>query len=195
MANELKLRNILKDKNWSTYKTTQAAYGLVPLILGLGEDVRCIEIGVNLGINSCMLLDCCPNIEELIGIDHYTAYQDWQGYINQATQDIAWSIFSENVKVLGPAFKLIKASSVEAAKILPDDAFDFVFIDADHSMKAVLQDLDNYWPKLKSGGIMAGHDSSLFSVNFAVLAWTRNKGIDPSEIMTANNNSWYWRKA
>lgn len=195
MAHELKLHNIIRNANWSTYKTTQAAYGLVPFILSLGDNIKCIEVGVNLGINSCMLLDMCPNIKELIGVDHYRAYQDWQSYIDQAVQDVAWSIFVENAKVLGPKFTLIKEKSVDAAKVLLDNSFDFIFLDADHSMKAILQDLDSYWPKLKSGGIIAGHDGNLFSVNFAVLSWSRNKGIDPSEILTVNNNSWYWIKA
>jgi predicted O-methyltransferase YrrM len=194
VTHELKLRNIIKDKNWPTFKSTQAAYGLIPLIMGLGNDIKCIEIGVNLGFNSCMLLDSCPNIKELIGVDHYIAYQDWQGFIDQTMQDMAWSIFSENLDILGPKFTLLKASSVEAAKQLADDSFDFIFIDADHSMRAILQDLDSYWPKLKSGGIMAGHDSNLFSVNFSVLSWTRNKGINPSEIQTVSNNAWWWQK-
>ena len=36
--------------------------------------------------------------------------------------------------------------------------FDLVFIDADHSYEAVKQDIANWKPKIKAGGILAGHD-------------------------------------
>ncbi len=190
----MNLRKIIDNPNWMIDKCHQAAYGLVPLIQDMGSNVRGIEVGVNLGVNSYMLLESCPNILELVGIDHYTAYQDWQGFIDQKTQDKVWDAFSENVKVLGSRFKLIKAKSVEGAKQLNDNAYNFIFIDADHSMRAVLQDLDSYWPKLRKGGIMAGHDSNLFGVNFAVTSWAKRKSIDPSSIEIAGNNAWWWRK-
>ena len=106
-----------------------------------------------------------------------------------------WKAFSENMKILGSRFKLIKESSTNAATQLEDDSYDFIFIDADHSMKAVLQDLDSYWPKLRVGGIMAGHDNNIFGVNFAVTSWTKRKGIDISDIKVGSNNSWWWIKS
>jgi len=36
--------------------------------------------------------------------------------------------------------------------------FDFVYVDARHDYKGVYEDMVAYWPKLKKGGIMAGHD-------------------------------------
>ena len=86
-------------------------------------------------------------------------------------------------------------SSKDAANELADNSFDFVFVDADHSMKSVLADLDNYWPKVRSGGIIAGHDANLFSVNFAVTSWVKRKGIDPTTINMLENQAWYFRKA
>ena len=40
----------------------------------------------------------------------------------------------------------------------PDDYFDFVYVDARHDRLGVLADLGAWWPKLRGGGIMAGHD-------------------------------------
>lgn len=195
MTGETSLRKIIDNPNWAIQKSRQAAYGLVPMINKLGNDVHGIEIGVNFGTNSYMLLESCPNITKLIGVDHYTAYQDWQGFIDQSIQDKVWKAFSENMKILGSRFKLIKESSTNAATQLEDDSYDFIFIDADHSMKAVLQDLDSYWPKLRVGGIMAGHDNNIFGVNFAVTSWTKRKGIDISDIKVGSNNSWWWIKS
>jgi len=36
--------------------------------------------------------------------------------------------------------------------------FDFVYIDADHNYQPVYDDLRAWWPRVKPGGIFAGHD-------------------------------------
>ena len=36
--------------------------------------------------------------------------------------------------------------------------FDLIFIDADHSYEAVREDIIAWWPKVKNGGIISGHD-------------------------------------
>ena len=194
MSDEVNLRKIIDSDKWLTQRHNQAAFGLVNHIIAMGPNVKGIEIGVNLGINSYMLLEQCPNIIELVGVDHFAAYQDWQSFITQETQDKNFEVFSENLKILGPRYKFIKASSSNAAPLIPDLEYDFVFIDADHSMRAVLQDLDNYWPKLKPNGIIAGHDSNLFGVNFAVTSWAKHKGFSPDTIQVIENNAWWWRK-
>ena len=33
-----------------------------------------------------------------------------------------------------------------------------MIIDADHSYESTLQDIEAWWPKVKSGGVMIGHD-------------------------------------
>ncbi len=127
-------------------------------------------------------------------MDHYRPYRDWDREIFQHEQDHSYANLVHNMKVMGPRFRLLKMSTAEAAAELQDDSFDFVFIDADHSMKAVLTDLDLYWPKIKKGGIIAGHDASLFSVNFAVTSWVKHKGIDPTSINMLENQAWYFLK-
>jgi predicted O-methyltransferase YrrM len=53
---------------------------------------------------------------------------------------------------------IYRMKSCDAAHCLEDDAFDFVYVDGDHHYKAVLRDLELYWPKVKSGGLFCGHD-------------------------------------
>ena len=52
----------------------------------------------------------------------------------------------------------LKMTTTEAAKHIDDDSVDFVYVDAQHDYCGVTQDLQAYWPKLKGGGILAGHD-------------------------------------
>jgi len=54
--------------------------------------------------------------------------------------------------------QFIKASSVEASLQVPDGSLDFVYIDAAHDFDSVMVDLVLWSPKVRKGGIIAGHD-------------------------------------
>ncbi|KAH3766052.1 WD repeat domain 60 [Pelomyxa schiedti] len=53
---------------------------------------------------------------------------------------------------------VLRLTSEQAAKLIPDDSLSFVYIDARHDYSSVLQDLSLWYPKLKRGGVLAGHD-------------------------------------
>ncbi len=59
-------------------------------------------------------------------------------------------------------FVIVQKTSLDAALCFslnkPDDKFDFVYIDADHSYEAVKTDITAWYPLVRSGGIIAGHD-------------------------------------
>lgn len=46
----------------------------------------------------------------------------------------------------------------QAVGLVLESSVDFVYVDARHDFCGVLADIDGWWPKLKPGGIMAGHD-------------------------------------
>lgn len=55
-------------------------------------------------------------------------------------------------------FQILRERSIDAAAQILDGSLDFVFIDATHEYKEVLADLRAWWPKLRTGGVCAGHD-------------------------------------
>ena len=57
-----------------------------------------------------------------------------------------------------PSLKVIRKYSFEAVNDFPNNYFDFVYIDADHTYQAVLRDLQDWYPKVKKGGFLAGDD-------------------------------------
>ena len=188
------VKEFMQQGIWLSRMTDQAAWGLTDLIQGMGLDVKGIEIGVNRGLNSAMLLDACPNITKLIGIDPYKAYVDWLGPIDQSLLDRDYSIFLENYEIMKNRFELIKLPSEQAASQLDDNAYDFVFIDGDHSTRAVVSDLEKYVPKVKVGGLISGHDVGIKTVNIGLQAWFRNYKIDLNQIHVVENHAWYWKK-
>lgn len=105
------------------------------------------EIGVYLGYYSRVLLDNIPGLT-LYCIDSWDR--------NKTRQ----RAFDSALETLGryPGANLIKGESVPVSEEFEDGSLDFVFIDADHSYEAVKQDIEAWYPKVRSGGIVSGHD-------------------------------------
>ncbi len=63
-----------------------------------------------------------------------------------------------NLAPYAPRVEFIQQTSIETAHAFDDASLDFVHVDGDHSRDAVKLDLQLWWPKLKAGGLLAGHD-------------------------------------
>jgi hypothetical protein len=85
----------------------------------------------------------------------------------------------------------VRLASVEAAGSYADGSLDAVFLDADHATASVLSDLEAWWPKVKPGGLVAGHDRDWASVGRAVKAWEAFAGV---RVKPASRSSWAFRK-
>lgn len=53
---------------------------------------------------------------------------------------------------------IMRMTSLEGAEWFKDRSLDFVYVDAMHTRPAVDDDLRAWWPKVRPGGILAGHD-------------------------------------
>jgi hypothetical protein len=54
--------------------------------------------------------------------------------------------------------RVIRANTRDAAALVEDGSLDFVFIDADHSYEGASADIRLWAPKVRSGGLISGHD-------------------------------------
>ena len=57
-----------------------------------------------------------------------------------------------------PHTTLLRKKGVDAATQFEDESIDFVYIDGDHSYDFVKNDIAAWYPKVKQGGILSGHD-------------------------------------
>ncbi len=114
-----------------------------------------VEIGVDHADTTVYLLKKCSSLCHLYAVDPYFK-RDGR--------------YKEVEKRLAPFSNctLMRKTSDEAACEIPDD-LDFVFIDGDHSHMAVFSDLNNYVPKIKSGGLLTGHDWTCVRSGFGVV--------------------------
>lgn len=130
-----------------------------------------VEIGVNQGKNAFSILTHV-SIAKLYLIDAYENYteniqlkrsQDW-GF--KTMIDLHHSA-AETLSDYKDKIVWIKRYSHDAVSGVPTN-LDFVYIDGNHSSINVAQDIEDYYSKLRSGGILAGHDYNLDSVRLPV---------------------------
>jgi hypothetical protein len=101
----------------------------------------------------------------------FTVIDPWEGPIKglQSKGDIeqfSWDNikrdFENNVEMFYDRnwcdVSVIRGWSQNAHTLIDDESLDFIYIDGDHTYMGVKEDIQNYLPKLKKGGLMAGHD-------------------------------------
>ena len=123
------------------------------------------EIGVFEGQTSALLLRELPQLR-LWMVDRWGAPQPgeryWQDpYMRAVSQHAdgpglgqgpAATDFARDRRVV------VIADLNEPPPVVADGTLDFVFCDADHSAEGTLEAIEAWWPKLRPGGLLAGHD-------------------------------------
>jgi len=95
--------------------------------------------------------------------------------------------FCRNLLPVLSTVHVLAVPSVLAARVFDAGSVDFVFIDGSHDEVDVRADLSAWWPTLKTGGVMAGHDFYLSGVANAVYAF-----VDQMRVPLTNTGS-CWR--
>lgn len=88
-----------------------------------------------------------------------------------------YEVFLANIAPVQSFIRPIRLTSTEAATSYPDGSLDAVFIDGAHDTDSVLADCAAWWPKVKPGGVMAGHDADFPDVQRGVKAFAQWAGV------------------
>ncbi len=134
----------------------------VPPILEKLKFKRGIEVGVQKGILAKKSLMHWKSCEEYKLVDLWgkeDGYQEPGGH-SEALKD-SWlnnakSRLKSWTKKGITEFFIMR--STDAAKKMKDGYFDYIYLDARHDFCAVKEDIEHYYPKLRPGGILGGHD-------------------------------------
>ena len=68
-----------------------------------------------------------------------------------------------------PSVEIRRGLSAVVASQFNVETFDFVYIDADHTYEGVRADLEAWWPTIKPGGVLGGHDYVLGKTSNGVI--------------------------
>lgn len=143
-----------------------------------------VEIGVYMGHNSENIMKKLP-IKKLYLVDPYkTYYQDPQKHAF-LPPFIENSKNAAHIKMMPYTgrYQFIEMFSNEASKYVPNQ-LDFVYIDGNHSYDFVMNDITTWYEKIRTDGVIGGHDYNLPEVKRAVddFAKTHNKTIQTGNI-------------
>jgi predicted O-methyltransferase YrrM len=125
---------------------------------------RGAEIGVMKGNFSATMLREWPG-RELLSVDPWEEVPENAEHARQA------------LAPFGERSRILPMTSEEAARLVPDGDLDFAYIDALHDYDSVRRDLEAWYPKIRPGGILAGHDYPEPGVRAAVDEFCAARGL------------------
>lgn len=187
------LKKILFN-NTKTYEDIEGWFSYEWLYDRFIEDAKngdtIVEIGSWFGKSTKYLSDKIKDSKKnlnLICIDTFKGTQNEELHLQIVGGDSIYQGFYNNVN--NPNLTVIKNSSHEASKLFNNGSIDYLMIDGDHSYGGVKQDIEDYFYKVKPGGIISGDDYRAFDgVRRAV-----DEFFGGSEIKTSDNLHWYYK--
>lgn len=150
----------------------------LPELAWLGDQAQTrqtvVELGSYLGRSLKILALTCPgtvySVDNLVGVgDRPTKHGVGMDAVFR--KNLAAEIESGKVVV-------IRKGTVEAARGFEDGSVDMVFIDADHSHPAPLNDIEAWLPKLAPNGLLCGHDADFRGVKRALEQYPHELVVD-----------------
>lgn len=155
-----------------------------------------VEIGCWKGKSTCFLLeevikDGLPR--EIYVIDNFEGSQNTDTekkvYENVNRKKLCFE-FLDNIKSFNTVLtNLFIQDSAEAASNFAEQSCDVVFIDAGHSYQNVHADILAWLPKVKRGGILAGHD---YDESWSGVIQAVNELLGEEHI-TVENSCWFYK--
>lgn len=169
-------------------KTLAGRNALSNLFKGIGA-----EIGVEKGKFSSVIMETAT---KMYAVDIWSSYEDYRTHVS----DEEYSAIEQSARdrLKGKNVEFLKMFSADSAKLIPDNSLDWVYIDADHRFDSVTNDLLAWYPKVRSGGIVSGHDfinHKGFGVVLAVTSFCQQMGVNELTVWKGDRSpSWHFVK-
>ena len=132
------------------------------LLLYVLKTLRSVDEVVELGVaggEHALLIYKILNPKKLYLIDAWGLDEAYGEHTGENVDDF-YPALEKTRKIFEEkeAVQIIQGKTTTEYLKFEDHKFDFIYIDADHRYEPVKQDLTNWFPKLRIGGIIAGHD-------------------------------------
>jgi len=121
-------------------------------------NLQAIEIGCWKGSTTGAI---CTIVQRTGGI--LNCVDPWENETVNVDHSDILEIFENNMKKLNflNSINIIRESSLTAHQHFEDESIDFCFIDGLHMYNYIHNDIKNFYPKIKKGGIICGHDLNI----------------------------------
>lgn len=142
------------------------------LLQTLKEQLGNVNIAVEVGVwrgdySRSIIKNLQPSV--FYGVDPYEIYEGYTDKPNviefqdQANLDklharVTQTFNTFNNKLGHTNSILVRELGTNYASQHPDQSLDFVYLDSDHKYQSVKSEIEAWYPKVKVGGILAGHD-------------------------------------
>mgnify|MGYP003646814285 FL=1 len=126
--------------------------------LNIQDKLKMVEIGSHLG-ESTFVFAASQIFESISCIDPFEGNEEALKILKRSWKQVKKE-FTINTRYFNNVV-LYEDYSFEVVKQFKDKTLDFVYIDGDHKYDSVKRDIKLFLPKLKSTGIIAGHDYTL----------------------------------
>ena len=142
--------------------TFSKRYELGKILEGKGFKVG-VEIGVQKGIFAEKTLGSWLSVRTYVLVDAWANQKNYKDLANldgkgQESNYVATQKRMAPFRARGVNIITCRNYSTVCVHNFNDHYFDYIYVDARHDFKGVYQDLVDWWPKLKPGGLFAGHD-------------------------------------
>ena len=118
--------------------------------LAAGKDV--LEVGSFMGLSAYGMAWTAKSVQ---CVDTFRANSAGQKQMDNHTTLAA---FDKAVSRFNNVKRFVGTSEEAALNSAVQGQFDFVFLDAMHTYEDVKADIERWWPRVRSGGVMAFHD-------------------------------------
>lgn len=186
IADIIKMNHIYTQEefgeNWFSYPNLYKK-----MVENFPSNSKFVEVGSWKGKSSSFMAVEIANSNKTI--DFYCV-DTWEGSVehkNQYDLDTLYETFIHNMSPLEKYYTPLKMTSVEASEKFEDNSLDFVFIDASHEYEDVKQDIISWLPKIKNGGIIAGHDYYLEYDYYPGVKQAVNECFNKDELILSEN--------
>ncbi len=134
-------------------------YKLFSSVLNKKQNIdQGIEIGVAFGGHAESILENTL-VRKLYGVDPYISFENYNDPMNLPQKEFDELYFQtlSRLSKFGSRYEHIRSTSKEASALFSCE-LDFIYIDAQHTYEGVWEDLCCWFAKIKTGGIIGGHD-------------------------------------